>query len=261
LRFRTHFQRHRGCWVQFSCFAQRDSFSAIPWASGSIFIFCAPELILGGIEGVESSFHVLRSRTRFGRYRGCRVQFSSFALLDLFWVVSRALDPVFIFLTPGLVFGGTEGIDSNFHISRSRTRFRWYRGCQIHCTCLALPNSLELAPVSFFMFRAPRLIFGGTEGVSFSFHISRSRTNFRRYNGRRVQCSCFALPDPISTVQRASEPVFMFCASRLILGGIEGVKSSFYVLRYRWRRVPFLCFAILDSFSAVPRVPGIVFMF
>jgi hypothetical protein len=156
------------------------------------------------------------------------------------------------------------GAESSFYVLLSRTHFRVYQGHRIQFLCFALLDSfwaVMRVPVSFFMFRAPGLIFGGTEGVSFSFHISRSRTSFRRYNGRWVQCSCFALPDPISTVQRAPEPVFMFCASRLILGGIEGVRSSFYVLRYRWRRVPFLCFAILDSFSAVPRVPGIVFMF
>jgi hypothetical protein len=33
----------------------------------------APGLVLGGTEGVRSRFHVLRSRTRFRRYRGCRV--------------------------------------------------------------------------------------------------------------------------------------------------------------------------------------------
>jgi hypothetical protein len=60
----------------------------------------------------------------------------------------------------------------------------------------------------------------------------------------------------------------MFYAAGLIFGGTEGVSSHFYVLRarnhfrrYRGSRVPFLCFARHDSFSAVPRASGPVLMF
>jgi hypothetical protein len=53
-----------------SCFARTNSFSAIPRASGPVFIFCTPEHIFGGTEGVGSTFHVLISRTRFRRYGG-----------------------------------------------------------------------------------------------------------------------------------------------------------------------------------------------
>jgi hypothetical protein len=57
---------------------------------GPIFMFCAPGLVYGGTEGVGSRLHVLRSRTRFRRFRGRRVSFSSFALPESFSAVPRA---------------------------------------------------------------------------------------------------------------------------------------------------------------------------
>jgi hypothetical protein len=55
----------------------------------------------------------------------------------------------------------------------------------------------------------------------------------------------------------------MFYAPGPILGVIKGVGSSFHVLlfrihlgRHRARQVPFLCFALPDSFSAVSRILG-----
>jgi hypothetical protein len=69
LRSRTHFRRNRGRWVQFSCFALPDSFSTVPRASCTVFMFYAPGLILGGTESARFRFHFLRSRTRFERYR------------------------------------------------------------------------------------------------------------------------------------------------------------------------------------------------
>jgi hypothetical protein len=69
-------------------------------------------------------------------------------------------------------------------------------------------------------------------------------------------------------VPRALGPVFMFCAPGLVFGGTECVASRFYVLRartrfwrYRGRRVPFSCFACPESFSAVLRASGAVFIF
>jgi hypothetical protein len=150
LRSRSSFRRYRGRRVPFSCFALQGSFSALPRASCPVFMFCARELIFGGTEGVVSRCHVLRARTRFRRNRGRRVPFSCFALSDAFWAVPWALDPVFMFCAPGLVFGGTEGtgsvflfcapeliLDSNggvgsyFHVLRFRTRFRWFQGRQV----------------------------------------------------------------------------------------------------------------------------------
>jgi hypothetical protein len=68
LRARPHFQRYKGRRVMFSCFVLRDSFSAVPSASGSVFMFCALGIVFGVTEGAGSRFHVLRSRTRFRRY-------------------------------------------------------------------------------------------------------------------------------------------------------------------------------------------------
>jgi hypothetical protein len=156
-----------------------------------------------------------------------------------------------MFFPPGLVYGGTEGVESHFHVLRTQTRFRRYRGRRI-----------------LFSFFTPGLIFGNTEGGGSSFHALRSRTHFQQCLVRRVSFSCFMLPDSFSAVLRAPGTVFMFCEPGLIFGGTEGVVSRFLVLRartpfrlYRGRRVPFSCFALPDSFSAVPRASGHVFMF
>jgi hypothetical protein len=219
-----------------------------------------------------------------------RVPFSCFALPDAFSAAPRASGPVFMFCTPGLVFGGTEGVGSRFHVLRSLTRFRRYRGRRIPFSCFTLPNSFSAVPRASsleFMFYAPRLILGGTEGVESSFHVLRSRTRFRRYRGRRVDFSCYALPDSFSTVPRALGPFFMFYAAELIFNDTEGVGFRFHVCapglvfgsteglgcclhvllsrthfrRYRGPRVEFSCFALLNSFSPVGRVSGPVFMF
>jgi hypothetical protein len=137
------------------------------------------------------------------------------------------------------------------------------------------------------MFCAPGLIFGGIEGVGSRFHVLRARNHFRRYRGHQVPFSCFALPDSFSAVLRASGPVFTFRAAglifsgtrgvgchflalrpELIFGGIVSVGSRFHVLRsrtsfrrYRWCRVRLSRFVLPESFSALPRASGPVFMF
>jgi hypothetical protein len=146
LRRRTRFWRYRGHQVSFSCFTLPVSFSTVPRASSPVFMVCAPKLIFDGIVFVGSYFNVLSSLTRFRRYRGRQVQFSCcvlpesfstikrrqvpfsyFALPDSFSAVSRTSGPVFMFCAPGLVFSGSEGVESNFLVLLSRTRFRWYR--------------------------------------------------------------------------------------------------------------------------------------
>jgi hypothetical protein len=57
-------------------------------------MFCAPKQVFGGIKGFGSRFHVLCSRTRFGRFRGRQVKFSCLALSNPFWAVPRASGPV-----------------------------------------------------------------------------------------------------------------------------------------------------------------------
>jgi hypothetical protein len=139
--------------------------------------------------------------------------------------------PVFTFSGAGLVFGGTDGVGSRFHVLCSRTSFQW-------SVC-----------------------------VGSCFHILRALTRFWGYRGRRVPFSSFARSDSFSTVPRVSGPVFTFCAPGHIFGGAECVGSCFHILRarirfrwYRRRRVPFSCFAIPDSFSAVPRASGPIFL-
>jgi hypothetical protein len=126
LRNRTRCWRYRGRHVRFSRFTLPNPFSEVKRAPVLVFIFCAPILILGGIEGVGSSFHDLRSRTHFRRYRGLRVKFSCVALL--------------------LVLGGTECIGSCFHVFRFRSHFRRYQGHQFQFSCFALQDIFSAIP-------------------------------------------------------------------------------------------------------------------
>jgi hypothetical protein len=252
LRAPTHFPRNRGRRVPFSCFALLDSFSALLRESGPFFMFCAPGLVLDGIEGDRSRFHALRARTRFRWYRGRRVPFSCFVLPDSFSAVPSASGPVFMFCAPRLLFGGTEGAGSSFHVLRFLTRFRWYRGCPVPFSCFPLPD----------------LFFSGIEYVGSRFHVLCSMTRFRRCRMRRVPFSSFARPDSFSAVSRTSCPIFMFCAPGHIFGGAEVVGSRFHISsvltsfrRYRGCRAPFSCFACPDTFSAEQSPSGPVFIF
>jgi hypothetical protein len=220
LRSRNHFRRYRGRRDPFSCFVLTDSFW-VPRASDPVFTFCARGIIFGGIGGVQSYFHILRARTHIRRYRGRRVSFSCFDLLDSFSLVPKASGPVFMFCAPGLVFGGTEGVRSLFYVLCSGTRFRRCRVRRVPFSCFVLPKSFSAVSVwgPVFMFCAPGFVFGGTEGVGSHFHVLRSRNRFRRC---RV---CWV-------------PIFMFCAPGFIFVGNEGVGSRFLVLRartnFRW---------------------------
>jgi hypothetical protein len=101
------------------------------------FKFCTLELVCGGTDDVRSRFHVLRSLTLFGRYQGRRVPFSCFALLDSFWAILRVSGPVFMFCTLELIFDGTEGAWSRFHILRYQTRLGLYRVRHVEVFSLA----------------------------------------------------------------------------------------------------------------------------
>jgi hypothetical protein len=141
-----------------------------------------------------------------------------------------------MFCALGLIFGGNGGIEYHFYVLRSRTHFRLYKGRRVPLSYFALPGSLSAGPRAsgpVFIFCAPAPIFGGTEGVGSRFHVLRSQTHFRRYRGRRDPFSCFAFPDPFSTVTTTSGPVFMFSAQRLIFGGIDGVGICFHVFMFR----------------------------
>jgi hypothetical protein len=126
------------------------------------------------------------------------------------------------------VFEGTEGVRSRFHVLRARTNIRRKQGRRVPFSSFALLESFpEVASASGTVFRfcAPGLVFGGTEGVGTGFPVLRARTLFRRYRGRPVLFSCFALPNSFSAEPRASGPGFMFCAPGLIFSGTEGVGS------------------------------------
>jgi hypothetical protein len=158
-------------------------------------MFCAPGLIFGGTEGVDSRFHVLRTRNHFRRCRGSHDPFSCFSRPDSVSAVLRASAPVFMFCAPALGFDGTEGVLSRFHVLRARTRFRRYRGRRVLFSCLARPDSVSAVPRAsspVFMLCTPRLGFDDFEGVMSRFHVLRAQTRFRRYRGRPVPFSCFA---------------------------------------------------------------------
>jgi hypothetical protein len=230
----------------------------VPRASGPFFMFCAPTLVFDGTEGVGYHFHVLRNCTHFRRYRGRHVSFSCFALPDFFSALPRASGPFFIFCAPVHVFDGTEGFGSLYHVLRSRTSFRRYRGLRVPLSCFARLYSFSAVPRAsgpVFMFCAPELVFGGTEGVRSLFHVLRSRNHFRRYHGSQVPFSCFVLPDSFSVIPWASGPIFMFCSPEIVLRALT------HFQRYRGRSIPFSCFALSESFSAVPRASGPIFLF
>jgi hypothetical protein len=121
----TRFRLCGGRQVPFSCFASPYSFSAIPWASDPVFMFCTPGLVFGDTECVGSRFHVLRARTHFRWYRRRPLPFSSFVQPDTFLTVWKASGPFFMFCAPGLDFGGFEGVGFRFHVLCPRTHFHW----------------------------------------------------------------------------------------------------------------------------------------
>jgi hypothetical protein len=214
-------------------------------------MYCGSGPVFSSTEGIGSSFHALRARTHFRRYRGRRVPFSNFARSDLFSAVTSLSGPYFLFCAPVLIFSCTECVGSRFHVLLSGLVFSGTEGVR-----------------SRFHVLLPELIFGGTEGVGSRFHVLHARTHFRLYRGRWVPFSCSARPHSFSAVSRASSFFFMFCGTGLIFGGSDGVRSRSYVLcprtrvrRYRGRRVLTSCFAFPYSFSAVSRVSAHVFIF
>jgi hypothetical protein len=154
-------------------------------------MFCAPELVFDGTEGVGAHFHVLRSRTRFGRYRGHQLRFSSFALSDSFTTVPRASGLVFMFLGTILFLGGIEAVGTHFQVLRSQIRFRQYRGRRGSFSCFALTDYFWPVPKPSGSFLS------------------------------------FALPDTFLAVPRPSGLIFKFCAPGYVFDGTEGVGAPF----------------------------------
>jgi hypothetical protein len=169
-----------------------------------------------------------------------------------------------------LIFGGTEGVGSRFHVLSARTHFRPYLGRPVLISCFALSDMFSAVPSAscrvflfcaprmvsavpkatgpVFNFCAPRVFSRGTESVGTHFHVLRAHS--------------------FSAVPRVWGTVFMFCVTGVIFNGIKGVRSLFHVLRsrnrfrlYRGRQVRTSNFALPDSFSAVTRTSGPFFMF
>jgi hypothetical protein len=191
-----------------------------------------------------------------------------------------------MFCASELVFGGTKGVRSRFHVLRYRTGFRH----PVSFSYFSLPHSFSTVPRAsgpVFMFCASGLVFGGAEGVGYRFDVLHAWTLFRGNRWRRVPFSCFARPDSFLAIPGASGLVlnvlrshthfrryqgrhisfscfyFMFCAPGLIFGGAKCVGSRFQVLcartrfrRYRGRRVSFSCFTLPNYFLAIPSVSG-----
>jgi hypothetical protein len=195
--------------------------------------------------------------TRSRRYRGRHVQCTCFMLVDPFSTVQRATDPVLMFYAPGLIFGGTEGVKSNFLFCAPRLVFGGTKTVRSHFIFYApkLVFGCTVGADTTFMFCAQGPILGSTKGVGSNFHISRYRTHFRQYRGRQLQFSFRALPDSFSAVPRVPGPIFMFCAPGVFFSSTEGALSSFYVLRsrthcrqYHEHRVQFSCFSLQIHF-------------
>jgi hypothetical protein len=113
-------------------------------------------------------------------------------------------------------------------------------------------SAVQRALGPIFMFCAPGLVFVGIEGVVSRLYVLHSRTHFRRYRGRRVQSSCFVLPDLCSGVPRASGPVFIFCAPKPIFDSCSGVPRA---------SGPVFMFCAVGLVLAVPWTPRPIFMF
>jgi hypothetical protein len=174
IRFRFHVLRSRTCFR---------------WCRVCQITFSARGLIFGGLEGDGSRFDVLHVGTSFRRYRGRQISFLSFSHPNSFSAVPRVSGPIFIFCAAGHVCGGTESVGYRFHVLRSRTRFRGYRGRRVPFSCFVRPYSFMAVPRASgldFMFCALGHVFNSTEGVRSRFHVLRARTGFRRYRGRRV---------------------------------------------------------------------------
>jgi len=119
-----------------------------------------------------------------------------------------------------------------------------------------------------FTFCAPRRIFCVTECAGTRIYVSRTRTHFRRYRGRRVPFLTFALRDAFSAFPSWSGRVFTFCAPGCVFGDSERVETGLHVLRsrtrfrcVRGRQVPFSSVTLPNAFSAVSSASVPVFRF
>jgi hypothetical protein len=237
---------------------------------GPVFMFFAPVLIFSGTEGVGSRFHFSRSRTHFRRFRGRLFPFSCFARPYSCSAVPRASGPVIMFCVPGHIFGGTNGVGSRFHVLRARTHFRRCRVRRVPFSYFARPFSFSVIPRAsgpVFMFCTLVSRFKGVPRRGSRFHVLLP-DSFLAEPWASGPVLMFCASGLFFVVTEGVGLIFMFCAPGLVFGDTEGVGSRFHVLRarthfrrFRGRRVPFPCFPLPYSFSALPRASGLVFMF
>jgi hypothetical protein len=192
-------------------------------------MFCVLGIVFDGTEGIESRFHVLRSRTRFFAERiASGPVFFFFACTVSFSAVLRVRGPIFLFCAPRVVSRGIEGVGSLFHVLRV---FGYTKGV-MPVFMFYDPDSFSVVPKAsgpVFLICAPGLNFSDSEGVGSRYLALCARTHFQRYRGRLVLFSCFTLPDMFSTVPRASGSIFMFCPLEHVFDNTEGVGSHFHV--------------------------------
>jgi hypothetical protein len=180
LRSQISFRRYRGRKVLFSCLALLDSFWPVPRAQGLVFLSCAHRFIFDGTKGVECRFHVLRSRTRFGRYRGGQVQFSCFALPDSISSVLRRQVLFSLFALPNYFSAAPRRrvpflsfVLQDTFSAVSMASGPVFTFCALEPFCAVL---VALGPVLIFC--ALEIVLGGFEGVGSHFHVLCSLTHF-----------------------------------------------------------------------------------
>jgi hypothetical protein len=127
LRAQIHFRRYRGRRVPFSCVALVDLFTAVLRESCLFSCFVLSDSF-SAVPSASGPVFMLLSWTRLRRYRWRRFPFSRFALLDSFSLAPSATGPVFTFCALGLIFSCTGGVGSHFLVLRAQTRFRRYPG-------------------------------------------------------------------------------------------------------------------------------------
>jgi hypothetical protein len=125
-----------------------------------------------------------------------------------------------MFCAPGHVFGDYEGVGSRFHVLCARTHFRRYRRRRVPFSCFALLDTFSMvrrASGPIFVFCAPGLVFGGSEGVRSRLHVLRLVHILGVCKGVRSRFCVLRSRTRFSAVARASGPVFKFCAPGHVL--------------------------------------------
>jgi hypothetical protein len=98
-----------------------------------------------------------------------------FCTIVLIFGGTEGVDSRFHLLYSRLVFGGTEGVGTRFQILGAQTCFLQYRKCRVQLSSLPRLDSFSAIPWA-----------SGLEGDVSRFHVLRAGTSIWRYGGRRV---------------------------------------------------------------------------